>query len=176
MTAHARKGIVNADNGVYKDTDRDDDQQKACPAAGMKARLLPDVFNGKFFPMLVAEDGLMLRPVVGENALHIAHTRAKTHIQEQNTHPHNTLGKVSHDVIAGERLYEANDRRGQEDEQEKRQRDTQYHRDADDELLRLFLREMLLYPEVELVLLALLLDRDEVGRVCKRLHPVYHRA
>ena len=91
VAAHAGKAVVEPDDGVYKDADHDHDEQKARPAAGMEAGLLTDVLDRELLSVLVAEDGLMLRAVVGEQTLHVAHAGTQLHVREQDNDANKTL-------------------------------------------------------------------------------------
>ena len=140
----------------------------------MEARLGPHVLHRKLLAVLIAEDGLVLGPVVAEEPADIRRAGDKPHVQQQNDDLGETLGEVSDHIALRERLNEADDQRGQEDEEKEGQQDAQHDGDADDDLLSLLEAEMLLDPFVELVRLALLLDRDEVGGIGQGLHALDH--
>ena len=106
--------------------------------------------------MLIAEYGLMLRAVIGKQALYVAYAAAKAHIGKQNYYLHHALGEVPDDEVLRQRFYEADYQSWQEDEQKQRQRDAEDDRRADDYLRRLLGLEVLLNPLVELVRLLIL--------------------
>ena len=57
----------------------------------METGLLTDIFDCELLAVLVAEDGLMLRAVVGEQALHVAHAGTQLHVREQDNDANKTL-------------------------------------------------------------------------------------
>ena len=163
-------------HGAYEDAHQHHHQQEARAAAGVEAALGPHVLHGQLLAVLVAEDGLVLGAVVGEEALDIAHVRNELHVGQQDDDLERALGEVAHEKALRQGPAPAHEQRGQEDEQQHRQGDSHHDGQADDELLRLVLGEMLLDPLVELVRLALLLERDEACRIGQRLHAVDERA
>ena len=71
------KHVAGRENGAYErkkqNRDRDDDKQEACAAARMQPGHAAAVFNGQRELRLIAADGLMLRAVIGKDALHVLH-------------------------------------------------------------------------------------------------------
>ena len=67
--------------------------------------------------MLVAEYGLMLRAVIGKQALYVAYAAAKAHIGKQNDDLHDALGEISQHEILRQRLYKPDYKCRQEDEE-----------------------------------------------------------
>ena len=69
MSAHAGKGIGQADNRIDQDADHNDDQQKTCAAAGVETGFDSHVFHRQRLSVLVTENRFMLGPVIGEQPL-----------------------------------------------------------------------------------------------------------
>ena len=174
MSPHAGKAVIQADNGVDQNAHHNDHQQEAGAAAGVEAALGPDVFHRQLLAMLIAEDGLMLRPVIGEETLDIAHAGAEHHIQQQNDHLGEALGQVADNEALRQGFDEAHNQGGKEDEQQQSQGNAQHHRGADDQLLSLFGGEVVSNPLINFIRFLLLLLRDEAGGIGQGLHALDH--
>ena len=73
-----------------------------------------------------------------------------------------------------EAVGQAGEQRRDQDEQHDRQRDTEHHGRADDDVLGLLLAEVLFDPEIDLAGLLLLVLGQQVGRIGQRLHALDH--
>ena len=73
----AHKHVAGGEHSAHKreqqNGNRDHDEQEARAAARMEPGHAAAVFDGQRQLRLIAADGLMLRAVVGEHALHILH-------------------------------------------------------------------------------------------------------
>ena len=141
----------------------------------MKARLRPHVLDRQRQTLFIAEDGLVLRAVVGEHTLDVLHVRHGPQIQQEDDDAQQSLEEVAHDGALDKALGQTGEQRRQQDEQHDRQRDAEHHGRADDDVLALFLAEMPLDPEVDLAGLLLLVLGQEVGGIRQRLHALDHR-
>ena len=159
----------------HQNADDDDDEQEARAAAGVEARLWPHVLDRQRQALFVAEDGLVLRAVVGEHTLDVLHVRHGPQIQQEDDDAQQSLEEVAHDGALDKALGQTGEQRRQQDEQHDRQRNAEHHGRADDDVLALFLAEMPLDPEIDLAGLLLLVLGQEVGGIRQRLHALDHR-
>ena len=72
------------DNGGHDDGDGDDHKEEAGPAPGVVPGLLAHVLHREGQAGLIAEDGLMLRPVVLKDPVDILHPGAQGQIPHKN--------------------------------------------------------------------------------------------
>ena len=175
MSAHAGKGIGQADNRIDQDADHNDDQQKTCAAAGVETGFDSHVFHRQRLSVLVTENRFMLGPVIGEQPLDVADLAHKTHVKQQDRDPYRALGEIARKEVRFQSGNQTHKKGGQENEEKQRQRHAQYHSGGDDQLLCLFPFEMRLDPLIEFVRLALLLQRNERGGIGQRKHPLEQR-
>ena len=110
--------------------------------------------------MLIAENSLVLRPVIGEKALDVLHMRDQRHVDQQDDDLRKAFGEIPDQIALGQRLDGRHNEGRQKDEQEHAQCDAEHHRHIDDELLGLLGGEVLRDPLVDLVRLLLLLQRE----------------
>ena len=116
MAAHARKTVGQAHDGVDQDAHHDHDQQEAGAAAGMEAALRPDVFNREGLAVLIAEDRLVLGPVIGEEALDVAHLADEAHIDQQDHDPQRAFGEIAREEVFLQRADQPDEKGGKENE------------------------------------------------------------
>ena len=65
--------------------------RKLVPQRGWKRDSSRTFSTVSSLAVLVAEDGLMLRAMVGEQALHVAHAGTQLHVRKQDDDAHKTL-------------------------------------------------------------------------------------
>ena len=141
----------------------------------MQPRHLPRVLHRQRELRLVAADRLMLRAVIGKDALHVLHLRNADHIPEEDDHAHHALDEATHNGIADPPVEEAANQRRQQEKQHHGKSDAQHHRERHDRLLQLFRAEFSFKPFFKLARLRILFLREELCRVHQRLHAAVHR-
>ena len=124
--------------------------------------------------MLIAEDGLMLSPMVRKQTLNIADSGAEFHIYKKYNDFQHALRDVANEIVKGKGFYKADDKGGQKNKQQQGQSNAQHNGGADYQLLGFLSGEVLTYPFVQLVRFLLLLLRNETGGVGEGLHALVH--
>ena len=129
----------------------DDHKQEAGAAAGMEPGLLADVFHRQGQLSLIAANGLMLSPMVGEYSFHILHAGDQEHIDQEDHNTQNALQKIARQFIARHpALNELAQQGRQQNEQRHGKQDAHDHRQGDDHALSLFRGELFFQPGVKL--------------------------
>ena len=139
----------------------------------MVPRLDAGVFDREWQPSLIAEDRLMLGPVVGEHALDVLLLRAEDEIGQQDEDLHDALDQVVQ--RRGLRVKQPGDKRRQQQKQRDRHTERQDDGDPDHHALELLLGDVRLEPAVELRRLRLLQLGEVVRREHERLDAADHR-
>ena len=173
--AEAQQGVVHLYEQPDKNAEYYYDQQEAGAAPGVEAALRPHVLHRQRQALLVAEDGLVLGPVVGEEPLHVLHPRAEPEIDQEDDQLYGALDEAAEGIPPLEAGYQPGEEGGQEQKQRQREHNAEHRRYGDDRLLRLLAAQLLLQPEVELGRLLLFLLGQEAGGVGERAHALYHR-
>ena len=109
----------------------------------------PDVVHRQLQTLLIAEDGLMLRAVIGEGPADVLHSGHGDHIGHEDGDTQHRVHQIPDQDAVREALHEA----GQEGRQEHKQADGeangQHHGEADDGLLHFFVSQLLVQPFLE---------------------------
>ena len=164
------------DDAGDDDGHEDHHEEEAGAAAGMVLGLLADVLHRQGLPCLIAEDGLVLRAVVLEDAVNVALSGADSQVQNEDGH----LQKALHHVPApegeiGEEMEDAaGEEGGQHHEEEHGKAHAQDHRQGDDQGFQLLIGKMLFQPQVEFAGLGGLVVGVELGRVHQGLDAADH--
>ena len=86
---------------IYKDeenaADNHNDQHKAGSAALMLLGAVPDILHIQLQAVLYAIDALMLRAMIGKDALHVLHPGNQDHIGHKNDHTDQAFHQVQPD-------------------------------------------------------------------------------
>ena len=177
--AHQSVGGHLPDAGQLKDHaggqngDGNDHEEETGAAAGMVPGHFPGVLHGELQTPLVAEDGLMLGPVVLEGPVDVLHFRTEVQIQEEYDELHHTLQQVPqpHGGFREEVQQARGGQGGQNDEEEEGQAHAQDHRHGQDPLHEGLAAELGFDPLFELGGFFLLF-RVELRRPHEGLHAV----
>ena len=140
----------------------------------MEPGLRPHVLHRQRQALFIAENGLVLRAVVRKHTRDVRHARHAPQVQQEDDDAQQTLHEVTHHGAVDEAVRQSGEQRRQQDEQHHGQRDAEHHGHADDDVLGLLLAEVLFDPLIELVRLALFLQRQQVCGVGERLHALDH--
>ena len=138
--------------------------------------LLADVFHRQGQALFIAEDGLVLRPVVLKHPLDVLLPGAKHEIDQENEDLQNTLhqipapqGKIREKVQNA-----AGQKRGQNEKQAHGQAHAQKHGKAHQQCFQLLAADFFLQPLFKLGRLAHLVLRVKVRRIHQGLDPLDH--
>lgn len=153
LDQHPQENIVHGEQGkdhrIDENCRNDNDQQEAGAAPGMVLGLGPDVVHRQLQTLLIAEDGLMLRAVIGEGPADVLHPGYGDHIGHEDGDTQYSVHQIPDQDAVREALHEA----GQEGRQEHKQADGeangQHHGEADDGLLHFFVSQLLVQPFLE---------------------------
>ena len=162
------------DQGADQDADDDDHKHETGAAAGMEPGLDPDILHRQGQLPLIAEDGFVLRSVVGKHPGDLRHPGAQGQIEEEDDQLHHTLHQSAGVEIFMDAGDQSGDESGQEQEQEKGQSQSQDHGHADDQLLGCLAGKMLFDPLIDFVRFLLLILRQEGGGIGQGLDAVGH--
>ena len=127
--------------------------------------------------MLIAEDGLMLRPVILEYPMDILHVGAQDQIAHKDHNTNHTLQHVAQPHGQGGKVAQQAHQGGrQQNKESHREADTQYHRQGHQGGGRLFAAQVLVQPLLKFrgFLRLLLVLRHEGCGVHQRLDAVGH--
>ena len=175
MHTHPGKRIGDANRGVDQNAHQHHHQQKACAAARVETALRTDILHRQGLAVFIAEDGLVLCPVIGEKTLNVLHVRDQRHVDQQDDNLCKAFGEVPNQITLGQRFNGRHNEGRKEDEQKYAQRDAEHHRDINDELFGLFRGEVFTDPFVDLIRFLLLFQGNQARRVHQGLHPLDHR-
>ena len=153
----AQQRAVHLYEEPREDAQHDDHEQEARAAPGMEAALGPDVLHRQGQALLVAEDGLVLRAVVGEETLHVLHPGDEAEVDEEDDDLQRAFEEAAQGIMPVHARDEPGDEGGQEEEKPHGQQHAQHGGYADDYLLRLLAAQLFLKPKVELRRLLLLI-------------------
>ena len=160
----------------HQDGHEDHHKQKAGAAPGMVPGLDADVLHRQRQPRLIAENRLVLRPVVLKHPVDVLLLGAEDQVQQEDQN----LQRALHQVPAphGEAREEVEDAAGHKGGQHQEQQDgephAQNHGEGHDGPLQLFAGELGIQPLFEFGGLRNLFLRVEVGGVHQGLHTVDH--
>ena len=154
----------------------DDHKQEAGAAPGMVPGLDPDVFHRQGQARLIAEDGLVLRPVVLEDPVDVLLPGAENQVGHEDEHLQKPLHQIPPpEGEAGEEMQDAPGEQGGQDHEEKDgHAHPQHHRQGHHGAFQLFAGEVLFQPQLEFGGLRRLLLGVEVGGVHQGLHAADH--
>ena len=177
----AQDGVADGpdgkDDGGDEDGDGDDHEQKAGAAPGVVPGLSAHVLHRQGQTGLVAEDGLVLRPVVGKDPLHLPHPGAQGQIADQNGQLQQALGQIPHQHGVGHQGDGGAQQGGQQEKQPDGHPHAQNHRQGDEKGGGLVAAQLVLQPGLELGgLFLLVVLREELGGVHQGGHAVVHGA
>ena len=134
-----------------EDGKRHDDEEEGGAAARMHPRHRADVFHGQRQLRLIAANGLVLGPVVGEDALHILHAGDEDHVNQEDDQAEQTLNQVlPYHSAAGQTLEEIPQLHRQQEEEQKGEAHAQDHRDRDQHGHEFLAAQLAFQPAVEL--------------------------
>ena len=85
------------------------------------------VFNGQRKLRLIAADGLMLRAVIGKDALHVLHPGNQDHIAHKDRDADHTLDQAADDGIVDPAVKNTAQKRRQQEEQADRKQNAEKH-------------------------------------------------
>ena len=106
------------------------------------------VFHRQRQPRLIAEDGLMLRPVIAEHPAHVLLPGAEDQVPQENGDLHRPLNEVVDGGMPG--VEQPGNKRGQQHKQQQGQPQGQDHRHPHQHRLELLRRNVLLQPLIQL--------------------------
>ena len=177
---HTDKHIAGWENGAYerKEQNRNcnNDKQEACAAARMQPGHTAAVFNGQRKLRLIAADGLMLRAVIGKDALHVLHPGNQDHIAHKDRDADHTLDQAADDGIVDPAVKNTAQERRQQEEQTDGKQNAEKHGEGHDRLFQLLTAKLLLQPLLKFGRLRVfLLFREELRRIHERFHTGHHR-
>ena len=135
-------------DAAAQDGHHDHHKQEAGAAAGVVLGLDAGVFHRQRQARLIAEDGLMLRPVIAEHPAHVLLPGAEDQVSQENGDLHRPLDEVVHGGMPG--VEQPGDEGGQQHEQQQRQPQGQDHRHPHQHRLQLLRRNVLLQPLIQL--------------------------
>ena len=160
----------------HQDGHKDHHKQKAGAAPGMVPGLDADVLHRQGQPRLIAEDGLVLRPVVLEHPVDVLLPGAEDQVGQEDQDLQHALHQIPapHGEAREEVEDAAGDQGGQHQEEKDRQSDPQDHRESDDGPLQLLVGKLPVQPLLKLRGLGRLLLRVEFRGVHQGLHAVDH--
>ena len=85
---------IGEDDAAAQNGHHDDHEQKAGAAAGVVPGLDAGVFHRQRQARLIAEDGLMLRPVIAEHLAHVLLPGAEDQVPQEDGDLHRPLDEV----------------------------------------------------------------------------------
>ena len=148
----------------------------------METRAGADVLRRELHARFITGDGLVLRAVVAEQALHLLHAADRGEVAHKQSHFHEALEQRARPAEVERAADEPHEERGQEHKQRHGQSDSEHRRRAHDEI-RPFFAEFLIDPFVEARQLLLFLRQRDVGALGeiavahdKRFHEAAHAA
>ena len=165
------------DNGGHDDGDGDDHKEEAGPAPGVVPGLLAHVLHREGQAGLIAEDGLVLRPVVLKDPVDVLHPGAQGQIPHENGQLQQALRHVPHQHGVGHQGDRRPQQGGQQEKQADGHADAQDHRQGDHQRGHLLAAQPLLQPQLELgglLRLRLLVLGVELRREHEGLDPLHH--
>ena len=171
---HIGHGPDGKQHAVHQNRHNNHHKQEAGAAAGVMLGLDAGVFHGQRKPRLIAENGFVLRAVVGEQAADILHPGNSDQVTEENHHPKNPIHQIPSQNAFCNMLHQAGNQGRNQHEQQQREAYCQHHREANDELFHFFVSELAIQPLLKPGGLLRCLLRIEVRRVHQCLYPADH--
>ena len=105
-----------------------------------------DVVHRQLQSLLVAEDGLVLRAMIGEGPPDILHPGDRDHIAHKNGDAQHRVHQIPDQYAVRKTLHEAGKKGGQQHEQAHGEAHCQHYGEADDQLLHFFIPQLLVQP------------------------------
>ena len=113
LADHLQQDAVHLDDGEEQDGQHQHHKEEAGTTPGVVPGHVPDVLHRQLQPLLVAEDGLMLRPVVGEHPPDVLLLGAQDEVGQKDGDAQHAFQQVAHQVAGDDLLQQATQKGGQ---------------------------------------------------------------